>query len=346
MRGTAQKSFYKRPPWRTIISGVSLLLALFVGYWLWSPGLDVRDGRHDVGRNGIWIGHGWLAGDDWFVRNHKTNQIAHFRDPSQIRKLADKLRQHHFTDVFPHLCPVELHGKLPTVKSNQVEQFLDEFGGFRVMPWIGGPNGAEVRLHEAKWRTKFVGNVVALLMAHPRFAGVHLNVEPLPSGDTNYLQLLGELRTALPHDKILSIAAYPPPTRWHPFPDVHWDEAYYHEVARRVDQLAVMMYDAGQRNPKFYVKLMADWTPQVLTWSGDKPVLLGIPTYDDPGVEYHYPNVENITNALLGIHRGLSRQVSRTNYQGVAIYCEWETSESEWDFLRRHFLKPAATSAK
>src|SRR5438034_2866009 len=45
------------------IPGCSLLLAVWFGYLLWSPGLDIRDGRHDRGRNGIWLGHGWLGGD-------------------------------------------------------------------------------------------------------------------------------------------------------------------------------------------------------------------------------------------------------------------------------------------
>ncbi len=228
----------------------------------------------------------------------------------------------------------------------QVERFLDIFTGFRVMPWIGGPSGAEVRLYDAKWRAEFTGNVRAMLMEHPRFAGIHLNVEPLPSGDANFLQLLRELRTALPPEKILSVAAYPPPTRWHPFEDVHWGEAYFREVANQANQLVVMMYDTGQRNPKTYVKLMADWTPEVLAWSNGKSVLLGIPAYEDPGVEYHYADVENITNALSGIHRGLSRQPLPANYQGVAIYCEWETGEGEWQFFREHFVKPVPAATE
>jgi len=46
-------------------------------------------------------------------------------------------------------------------------------------------------------------------------------------------------------------------------------------------------------------------------------------------------------NALLGVHRGLSHQPLPTNYQGVAIYCEWETSEAEWQYFREHFLSQA-----
>lgn len=327
----------KRPPWRTIVPGCGLLVAVWVTYLLWRPGLDVRDGRHDRGQNAIWLGHGWLGGNDWFVRYDKTNEFARFREPARIRDLAEQLRRHHITDVFPHLCPAEPDGRIPSVDAEQVERFLDAFEGFRVMPWIGGPNGSSARLHKAEWRARFSANVQSLIAAHPRLAGVQINVEPLTSGDTNFLQMLDELRAALPKGKLLSVAAYPPPTWWHPYEDVHWDEKYFREVARRSDQMAVMMYDAAQRIPKTYQHLMADWTQEVLAWSEGKPVLLGVPTYDDAGVGYHDAKVENLTNALRGIHRGLSRQPLPTNYQGIAIYCEWETSEVEWQYFREHF---------
>jgi hypothetical protein len=317
------------------------LLAIALGYLLWTPGLDVRDGRDDRGHNAIWLGHGWLGGDDWFISNGKTNQLSHFRSSTSIRELADKLRRHHVTDVFPHLCPADLSGQLPSVDATQVERFLDEFNGFRVIPWVGGPNGSSVVLHHARWRAAFATNIQALITTHPRLAGIQLNIEPLTSGDTNFLQLLEEIRTILPKGKLLSIAAYPPPTRWHAFEDVHWSEHYFREVAGRSDQLAVMMYDAAQRIPKTYQSLMANWTEEVLAWSQGTAVLLGVPTYDDAGVGYHDPDVENLTNALLGIHRGLARQPSPTNYQGVAIYSEWETSEGEWQYFRDHFLNRA-----
>jgi hypothetical protein len=70
----------KRPPWRTVLPAFSLLVAVWLGYWLWAPGLDVRDGRHDRGRNGIWLAHGWLGTDEWFVHNAKTNELGRYRD--------------------------------------------------------------------------------------------------------------------------------------------------------------------------------------------------------------------------------------------------------------------------
>lgn len=326
---------------RILIALVSIAAIGTLALLLWQPGLDVRDGRNDRGQNAIWIGHGWLGADSWFIQHKKTNEFDRYRSPARIKDLADNLRRHHIRDIYPHVCPVQPDGKLPESDSKQVERFLNEFSGFRVFPWVGGPNGSAARLTNKRWREQFVSEIRQMLDRYPTFAGVHLNVEPLSSGDEDYLHLLEEIRAKLPPGRLLSVAAYPPPTRWHPSADVHWDEAYFREVARRTDQMAVMTYDAAQRIPKTYQRLMADWTRETLDWSEGKPLLLGIPTYDDAGVGYHEPRVENMTNALLGIHQGLASRSGATNYQGVAIYCEWETDDREWAYLREHFLRPS-----
>src|SRR5436190_23849865 len=103
----------KRPPWRTIVPGGGLLVILWIAYVLWTPGLGVRDGRHDRGSNGIWISHGWLGADEWFLEYRKTNEFVRYRNPERIRELAAKLRKHHVTDIFPHLCPADSTGKIP-----------------------------------------------------------------------------------------------------------------------------------------------------------------------------------------------------------------------------------------
>ena len=68
-------------------------------------------------------------------------------------------------------------------------------------------------------------------------------------------------------------------------------------------------------------------------------MLLGIPTYSDEGVEYHFPEVENITNSLMGNHSGLHRSKKPANYQGIAIYANWVTEAGEWEYLRQNFLQ-------
>lgn len=316
------------------------IVAAAIGYRVWTPGHDVTDGRHDRGRNGIWLQHGWFGADDWFRRQHQTDRRAEFRDPANVRRLASLLRLQHITDVFPHVSPAYSDGNLPAVDDPQVERFLDAFDGFRVMPWTGGVLEKTCRLHDPKWRRRFVESIVELLVQHARLAGVHINVEPCPSRNQDFLKLLDGLRQALPDGKILSVAAYPPPLWWQPFPDVHWDEAYFREVARRADQLAVMMYDTALPWPRPYQHVMKRWTREVLTWSDHASILLGLPAYDDAGAGYHNPKVENLANALLGIHAGLDAYTALPeHYQGVAIYCEWEMDDAKWGYWRQHFLR-------
>jgi hypothetical protein len=328
-----------RPPWRTIVGGALVLGIFFGSYAAWRPGIDIRDGRHDLGKNGIWLSHGWLGADSWFVENGKTNELSTFRASQKIQALAELLRRHHIKDVFPHLCPSDPYGNLPPMDSAQADRFLAAFSDFRVMPWIGGPAGPSTRIANAKWRASFIQGITNLLNAHPAFAGVQINIEPLSSGDKDFLVLLEQIHAALPKGKLLSVAAYPPPTRWQPTLEVHWEKNYFSEVAQRCDQMAVMMYDTGIRVPKIYEHLMADWTTETLLWSEGKPVLLGVPAYDDADAEYHKPKVENLRTALRGIHEGLNATTPPANYQGVAIYCEWETDAEEWKYFASHFLK-------
>ncbi|HUR46138.1 MAG TPA: hypothetical protein VMZ27_09715, partial [Candidatus Saccharimonadales bacterium] len=73
---------------RRIAIGVGVIvLATILAYALWRPGLDFHDGRHDRGRNAIWLAHGWLGADEWFIRNNKTNEFAKYRSLTNIHAL-------------------------------------------------------------------------------------------------------------------------------------------------------------------------------------------------------------------------------------------------------------------
>lgn len=317
---------------------IGLLLGLpALIYALWQPGSDRRDGAHDSGRNGLWLQHGWLGDDPWFQRNLRDPQK--FRGPKQIAALLAPLRQAHIHYLFPHIGPCRDDGSLPPLDAKQTEAFLDASTEFQVLPWAGGVFGDHCHLEKPFWRQQFCSSVQKLFAQHPRFAGIQINIEPLPSGNADFLSLLDELKLALPKGKILSVAGYPPPTRWQASTQVHWDEAYFRQVAKRCQLLAPMMYDTGIRLPKFYEALMATWTEEVLSWAGDTPVLLGVPSYDDAGTGYHRPEVENLDTALRGIHAGLDRHPLPSHFRGVAIYCEWEMDPQEWRLWQEAFCK-------
>lgn len=320
---------------------LAILVALpLLGYTLWSPGKQITDGRYDRSTNGIWMSHRWLGDDAWFTDNDREHLRDQYRDPAYVEDELNALARLGIVDLFPHLAPTQPTGHLPGRDDAQLTRFLDiaEKNNQRVIPWVGGVFELHCHPGSAKWRASFIASIVNLLSDHPRLAGVQLNIEPWPSGDEDCLLLLEELKQALPEGAILSVAAYPPPTRWQPSPEVHWDEAYFREVARRCDHLSVMMYDTSIPLEKPYIALMTKWAKQVIDWSEGTPVLLGMPCYEDTDVAYHNPDVENLANALLGIHAGLDQAGPPDHYRGVALYSLWTMDQDEWDTLDRYFL--------
>ena len=316
-----------------------IVLIIWAGYWLWSPGRNSLPVETRLLKNGIWLRHGWFADDTYFRRNPGQNAAA-FRGTPAAENLMRQLKARRIHYVYPHLCPAQPHGELPDYNNTQIGVFLDvaEKYDIQVIPWIGGVLNESARIHDSAWRKSFCASVAKLLKNHPRLAGVQVNVEPLPDGDAAFLELLAELKQVLP-GKILSVAAYPPPTRWHPFPNVHWSPEYLRKVAERADQMCVMMYDTALRYEKFYVALMRSWSRELTeAVSGTRcELLFGLPAYDDAGVGYHDPEVENLSSALSGCAAGLDNN-SGEIFAGFAIYCEWEMTPEKWAVWERFLL--------
>jgi len=313
-----------------------LLLGLILAYAAWSPGVETTGGRFDRGRNGLWLAHGWLGGPDWFVLNDKPRDQYH--SPKALERLAHTCRDNGITVVYPHLCPATSTGALPDLDAGRIAPLAAALPGVSILPWVGGVHQRDCVLDSARWRDAFASNVADLLMRHPQLGGIHLNIEPMPDGNANFLVLLEELKRRLPAGRRLSVAAYPPPTRWQPRPEVHWSEGYFREVARRTDQVVPMMYDTSIRVPKAYVSVMRRWTREVVEWAGPTEILLGVPAYEDAGVGYHHPHVESLGHALSGINAGLTGLGSSTGgFAGIAVYADWTTTETEWAAFRRQF---------
>ena len=323
----------------------ALLLGATIAHWRWQPGLVVGDGRDDLGRNALWLGHSWLGDDRWFAPD-EPNEKARFRAPQNIQNLARKCRENGIRDLYPHLTPTQNDGAMIDYDDAQIERFLDNTKNLRVVPWIGGRRGTHIEPDNAPKTARFVASVGALMRRHPRLAGVHLNVEPWKSDDAAMLRLLDSLKAAIGRRKILSVSAYPPASEFFPF-KLAWSESYYRAVAARCDQMAVMLYDTSIHDAKLYQWFYARWTAAILDWTRDSnaEILLGVPTYGAAGPQlgplYHDPRVENLPNALAGLHCGLSeRGPLPRHYAGAAIYCEWQTDAAQWKIWRQDFAAP------
>lgn len=322
---------------RGIATRLLLLLGVpLLAYLVWSPGVDTTNGRFNRAHNGVWASRGWIANPVWFDgKGRRADQFSEV----ELAKLSARLQTHGVSYVYPHLCPAAANGHLPEYDAARLEALIAALPGTAVLPWIGGVLGDGCRPGDEDWRRAFCAEVRRLQERHTHIAGVHLNIEPLPDGHPGYLLLLEDLKSVLGKDRILSLAAYPPPTRWHPYPEVHWSESYYREVCRRADQIVPMMYDTSVRLEKVYVHLMETWTHEILDWSEGAEVVLGVPAYEEAGVWYHNPRVERLGNALAGINAALEARAKRAAKlpAGLSLYADWTTSEEEWQQFRHQF---------
>ena len=71
-----------RPLTRIALPLLLVLGVLVLAYLLWSPGLDIHDGRNDLRANGIWLQHGWLG--DIYGSNAIKKTRPSFAAPSEL----------------------------------------------------------------------------------------------------------------------------------------------------------------------------------------------------------------------------------------------------------------------
>ncbi len=313
---------------RLLLTVLAALTVVGLWPWVWCP----TDGL-DQGHNALWLSHAWLGGPSWFQEHERDP--AGFRGSQAHGALAERVAALHVDRVYPHLCPTDSAGHLPSVDGGQLRDFADALPGVQVLPWIGGVLHRHVFLDDPAWRETFVTEAAALVR-DGGFAGVHVNIEPLPSGTPEFLDLLEALRAALPAGARISVAAYPPQVLATQVLEVHWTPAYFRQVADRADEVAVMTYDSGMVLPGPFSLLVARWAQHVRDAAGAAEVLLGVPTYDDEWMTWHYPSGEHLMSGLAGL--GLVDL--GPNYRGVAIYANWELDHDEVAWLRRTFVAP------
>lgn len=299
-----------------------VLLALTVSdYWLY-PVL-ARPGGVVVnrGRNSIWLRYTWYFG-------------AH--GEQDFQNLADRLRSNGITDAYFHVRSVEPDGRLKyryLERTRELNTKLRKLApGVRRIAWIyaGNEHGlGHVRLDNPQVRRQ-MAHEAAWLVSEGGFEGVQWDYEICPDGDPNLLKLLEETRKALPQGTFLGIAVptwYPPPLG-----GVGWSEGYYRQVSRRCDQIAVMTYDTAAYSPRLYVWFVSEQvariTRAVAAENPDCRVILGVPTYED-GTASHNPRAENLRLALLGVRNGLT-QADLSVWQGIGLFADYTTDESEW----------------
>ncbi|MEU3749414.1 MULTISPECIES: hypothetical protein [Streptomyces] len=295
---------------------------------------DVREDARTRGKDAIWLGHAWVDG------RKKDADLAAF---------ATRIKGTGIRDLYVHAGPLRHDGTLPAAKYPRAKWLIDAvhrtMPGIRVQAWLGdvlvteGSNG--LRLDKAGSRAAVVTSARQILDAG--FDGVHFDLEPLLSDDANYLSLLDDLGELTRARKVpLSVAAH----QIDPVPAAHsvnsvitgkekwWSQEFFGQVARRVDQIAVMSYDTWMPLEGLYGGYVAQQTSLALEVTPESTdLLMGLPFFheDDLG---HHENAETVAAAIRGTRLGLGRTDHDRQRFGVALYVDFAAEEGDWTAYR------------
>lgn len=304
---------------------------------------DPADGTYTRDRDAMWLGHAWVDGR---------------KKDADVTALARRLEDTGIRDLYVHSGPLEHDGTLPESKYPRARWLIDavhrELPGVRVQAFLGdvlangGPDG--LHLDRAATRAAVVGSARQVLDAG--YEGVHLDLEPLHSGDRNYLSLLDDLRAVTrAQDAQLSVAAH----QIDPLPALHtvaglfadhpkwWSQKFFGQVARRVDQIAVMSYDTARPLESTYGGYVAQQTSLALEVTPPTThLLMGLPFYHESNFS-HWGHAETVAAAVRGARLGLSRTDPDRELFGVAPYIDFAATETNWREYREGWLRPNAS---
>ncbi|WP_128975937.1 hypothetical protein [Streptomyces roseicoloratus] len=295
---------------------------------------ELRADAKTRGKDAIWLGHAWVDG-----RKRDADLIA----------FAARIKDTGIRDLYVHAGPLEHDGTLPADRYPRAAWLIGAvhrtMPGIRVHAWLGdvlateGPDG--LRLEDAGSRAAVVASARQILDAG--FDGVHFDLEPLHSDDAAYLSLLDDLGTLTRARKApLSVAAH----QIDPLPAAHaalgavsgsekwWSQEFFGQVARRVDQIAVMSYDTWMPLEGMYGGYVAQQTSLALEVTPEETdLLMGLPFFheDDLG---HHESAETVAAAVRGARLGLGRTDPDRERFGLALYADFAAEERDWTAYR------------
>lgn len=285
----------------------------------------------------------WL-GVDWVNEKHSTQELE---------TLVYQLNERKIRHVYVFVSYLKPDGRFNQTYSTAVDlthTLHTTDSSLDVQAWIGLPlkdsrGLGYIDLTDEATRRQVV-DFCRELVQNMGFDGIHLDPEPVVSGDPTLLTLLDQIRQGIGQKAVLSIAS----RRIQPFElsssvdfldRFTWRASYYQEVARHVDQMAVMVYDSGVPFAWLYRWWTTHQVVQICQALDQQRVDLffGVPTSEER-TWTHWPNAENMESGVQGIIDGLSRtEKFPRGTIGIAIYPYWETDEREWTVYRSLWLR-------
>ncbi len=282
------------------------------------------------GRDALWLGHAWVDG-------RKT--------AADVTALAKRLSTTGVRDLYVHAGPLEHDGSLPLAEvSPKARWFTDAMSkaapGVRVQAWLGDvvqpAKNPGMDLDDQAVRDRVTASSEAVL--DQGFDGIHFDFEPVESGSKGFLAVLDQVHELTARRNVpLSVAAAQIDPLWKlnavPLAVADegkwWSQDYFAEVARRVEQIAVMSYDTAMPLESLYGGYVAKQTQLALEVTPDRvDLLMGLPAYWENNPS-HWGKAETVEAAVRGARLGLGSS-TRQNF-GLAIYVDFTATDAHWN---------------
>jgi len=291
------------------------------------PAADART----RGRDAVWLGHAWVDGR---------------KGEPELADLARRLSGTGIRDLYVHTGPLEHDGSLDPALYPKARSFVEAvhrtLPGIRVQSWLGdvvAPEKDGLHLDRPDVRDRITAATRQVLDLG--FDGVHFDLEPVWSGSDGYLALLDQVHAVTAGRGVpLSVAA----PQIDPVPYAGaigratsghgkwWSQAYFGQVARRVEQVALMSYDTAMPVESLYGGYVAHQTSLALEATPPSvDLLMGLPAYWDD-TRSHRGAAETVRAAVRGARLALGPG-GRHNF-GLALYVDFTATPEHWAAYR------------
>jgi hypothetical protein len=297
-----------------------------------------------AGGDGLWLGHMWVDGTE---------------TEADVAALARTLRADDIKDVFVHDGPLNDDGSLPVARDPESAWFVRALHrlapGVRVQAWLGqevGTGPDQLDLADKSTQARIVRSVKYALDAQG-FDGIHLDFEPVPSGNWGYVQLLEQVRAVTTRrHKYLSIAVdqIEPAAGMMALGDAiaghahFWSQGYLHQLAGLVNEVALMDYDTYIPTGRTYAGYTRMETGLALrAMPHGVHLLIGLPAYP-PNPPVH-DSGETVPAAITGVrlalgdgtpvNAGVALYVDFAGESGGATPADWAEYQDDWVTIPR-----------
>ena len=295
-----------------------------------------------TGGDGLWIGHMWVDGRE---------------DEASVAALAATVKADRIKDVFVHDGPLNDNGTLPLQLDPKAAWLVATLHllapGVRVQAWLGqevGTGSGRLNLADKATQAQIVASVKYALDVQA-FDGVHFDMEPVPSGNWGYVQLLDQVRpiTTRQH-KYLSIAAdqIEPAAGMMALGDAiaghahFWSAGYLHQLAGLVNEVALMDYDTWiPASPAYAGYTRMETRIALRAMPAGVHLIIGLPAYP-PNPPTH-DSGETVPAAITGVRLAVGSGTPAN--VGVALYVDFAATPGDWKAYTDDWVKVPHSSS-